>query len=147
MNGAVTGISLGTSSSTLPNAGLAMNGLNGASTVAHRVFTNPVIPVLGGVNSFDEFVFMFNNTTGNPVTVTLSAVSLVNSMTWDASGTTPAAPVDGAGNWSMNGSGDNVWSPAYNAVIGSHNGAAGTITITDPAGVTVSNITFNGAGS
>ena len=38
-------------------------------------------------------------------------------------------------------------SPGYNAVIGANNGAAGTITITDPAGVTVSNITFNAAGS
>src|SRR5205085_247155 len=78
MNNAITGISLGTSSSTLPAAGLAINGPGG---VAHRVFTNPVIPLLGSVNkgmtglvktrcatpvipllgsvnSFDEFAFM-----------------------------------------------------------------------------------------
>src|SRR4029078_1487123 len=97
MNNAVTGISLGTSSSTLPNAGLAINGPAG---VAHRVFTNPVIPLLGSVNSFDEFAFMFNNTTGSPVTATLSDISLVESMTWDASGSNPTAPTDGAGNWS-----------------------------------------------
>jgi autotransporter-associated beta strand protein len=153
MNAATTGISLGTSSSTLAAAGLAMNGLNGASTVAHRVFTNPVIPLLGSVNSFDEFVFMFNNTTGSPITVTLSAVSLVNTMTWDSSGANPTAPTDGAGtwsvtnaNWSTSGSSDNVWSPGYSAVIGVNNGAAGAITIPAP-GVTVSNITFNAAGS
>ena len=148
MNNAVTGISLGTSSSTLPNAGLAINGPGG---VAHRVFTNPVIPLLG-TNSFDEFAFMFNNTTGSPVTATLSEISLVNDMTWDASGSNPTAPTDGSGNWSITnanwstkGSSDNVWSPGYNAVIGAGNGAAGTITVTNP--LTVSNMTFNAAGS
>ena len=151
MNSAVSGISLGTSSSTLAAAGLAMNGLNGVNSVTQRVFTNPVIPLLGGVNSFDEFVFMFNNTTASPVTVTLSAVSLVNSMVWDASGSNPTAPTDGNGtwsttnaNWSTFGSSDNVWFPGYNAVFGSGNGAAGVITNT---GVVVSNVTFNAASS
>ena len=148
MNNAVTGISLGTSSSTLPNAGLAINGPGG---VAHRVFTNPVIPLLG-TNSFDEFAFMFSNTTGSPVTVTLSEISLVNDMTWDASGANPTAPTDGSGNWSITnanwstkGSSDNVYSPGYNAVIGVGNGAAGTIAVPNP--LTVSNITFNAPGS
>ena len=151
MNSAVTGISLGTSSSTLAAAGLAMNGLNGVNSVTHRVFTNPVQPLLGGINSFDEFVFMFNNTTASSVTVTLSAVSLVNSMVWDASGSNPTAPTDGNGtwsttnaNWSTFGSSDNVWFPGYNAVFGSANGAAGVITNT---GVVVSNLTFNAASS
>ncbi len=149
MNSTATGISLGTSSSTLANAGLAMNGVN----VVHRVFTNPVNPLLGGVNTFDEFAFMFNNTTGSPVTVTLSAISLGNTLAWDASGANPTAPTDGGGNWSAtnanwsSGSSDSIWSAGYSAVIGVNNGAAGTITITDPAGVTVSNLTFNPAGS
>ncbi len=149
MNNAVTGISLGTSSSTLPNAGLAINGPGG---VAHRVFTNPVIPLLGAVNSFDEFAFMFNNTTGSQVTVTLSQISLVNDLTWDASGSNPTAPTDGSANWSITnanwstgGSSDNVWSPGYNAVIGVGNGAAGTITVPNP--LSVSNLTFNAPGS
>ena len=150
MNSAVTGISLGTSSSTLAAAGLAMNGLNGVNSVTHRVYTNPVIPTLGNVTSFDEFVFMFNNTTASPVTVTLSAVSLVNSMTWDASGANPTAPTDGSGtwsttnaNWTTAGSSDNVWQPGYSAVFGVGNGAAGVIT--NAAGIVVSNMTFNAA--
>src|SRR5205807_2429005 len=117
-----------------------------------RVFTNPVIQLLGNVNLFDEFVFMFNNTTASPVTVTLSAVSLVNSMTWDASGANPTAPTDGGGtwsttnaNWSTAGSSDNVWSPGYSAVFGVSNGVAGIIT--NAAGIVVSKMTFNGASS
>jgi len=152
MNAAATGISEGTSSSTLPAAGLAMNGFNGATPVSHRSYTNPVIPSLGGVTNFDEFVFMYNNTTANPVTVTLSSVSLVNSMNWDASGANPVVPTDGSGtwsvtnaNWSTSGSSDNVWSSGYSAVFGANNGAAGVIT--NSSAVTVSNITFNAAGS
>ena len=158
MNSAATGISLGTSSSTLAAAGLAINGPGG---VAHRVFTNPVIPLLGGTNLLDEFAFMFNNTTASAVTVTLTAVGLGNSLTWDASGTSPAMPTDGSGNWSTTtnanwsgsaggaiGASDSVWSSGYSAVIGANNGAAGTITIpTNTTGVVVSNITFNAAGS
>ncbi|HEY4415984.1 MAG TPA: pectinesterase family protein [Verrucomicrobiae bacterium] len=158
MKADASGISLGTSSSTIAAAGLAMNGLNGATTVAHRSYTNPVNPLLGGQSLFDEFAFMFNNTTGNPVTVTLSAISLGNSLTWDASGANPAAPTDGSGNWgdsavnwtaSANGGSDSSWStaPGYSAIIGANNGAAGVITITNAAGVTVSNLTFNAAGS
>ncbi len=158
MNAAASGISLGTSSSTIAAAGLAMNGLNGATSVAHRSYTNPVNPLLGGQSLFDEFAFMFNNTTANPVTVTLSAISLGNSLTWDASGTNPASPTDGSGNWGdaaanwtsgANGGSDSGWAtaPGYSAIIGANNGAAGVITITNTAGVTVSNLTFNVAGS
>ncbi len=156
MNNVATGISLGTSSSTLAAAGLAINGPSG---VAHRVFTNPVLPLLGGASLMDEFAFMFNNTTGSPVTVTLSAIGLGNSLTWDASGANPAAPTDGSGSWSTTtnanwssgaggaiGASDSVWSSGYSAVIGANNGAAGTITITNGA-VIVSNITFKAAGS
>jgi len=156
MNNVATGIALGTSSSTLAAAGLAINGPAG---VAHRVFTNPVIPLLGGATTFDEFGFMFNNTTGSPVTVTLSAIGLGDTLTWDASGANPTFPTDGSGNWSTTnanwsgspggaiGASDSVWTSGYNAVIGANNGAAGTLTITNSAGVTVSNITFNAAGS
>jgi autotransporter-associated beta strand protein len=147
---APNGIALGTSSSTLAAAGVAMNGAD----LTARGFTNPST----GTNTFDEFAFMFNNTTASPVTVTLSAIGLGNSLTWDASGANPTVPTDGSGNWSSTnanwssgvggafGASDSIWSPGYNAVIGANNGAAGTITITDPS-VTVSNITFNAAGS
>lgn len=145
MNSSANGISLGTSSSTLATAGLAMNGVN----TTNRVYTNPVGGPLGAATSFDEFVFMFNNTTGSPVTATLSAVALGNSLTWDASGANPTAPTDGAGNWSTtnanwsSGATDSGWTSGYSAVIGANNGTSGTITITEPAGVTVSNITYN----
>jgi autotransporter-associated beta strand protein len=148
---APVGVALGSSSSTLGTAGIAMNGVN----LVARGYTNPA----NGTNTFDEFGFMFNNTTASPITVTLSAVSLGNSMTWDASGANPSVPTDGSGIWSSTnanwsdgpggaiGASDSVWSPGYSAVIGANNGAAGTITITEPAGVTVSNITFNPPGS
>ena len=148
---APVGVALGSSSSTLGAAGVAMNGVN----LTARGYTNPA----NGTNTFDEFAFMFNNTTASPVTVTLSDVGLGNSLTWDASGANPATPTDGAGNWSVTnatwssgpggaiGASDSIWSPGYSAVFGSGNGAAGTITITDPPGVTVSNITFNAASS
>jgi autotransporter-associated beta strand protein len=151
MNSSATGISLGTSSSTLAAAGLAMNGVNGVNSVTHRVYTNPVNPLLGGANSFDEFAFMFFNTTANPITLTLSAITLGNSLTWDASGSNPAAPTDGSGNWTTtnanwsSGSPDTVWSSGYSAVFGANNGAAGVITNVN--GVVVSNLTFNAATS
>jgi len=143
-------VALGSSSSTLGAAGIAMNGAN----ITGRLYTNPGI----WTNTVNEFVVMFNNTTANPVTMTLSDIGLGNSLTWDASGTNPVTPTDGSGNWSSTnanwtsgaggaiGASDSVWSPGYNAVIGANNGAAGIISITDPS-VTVSNITFNPAGS
>ena len=106
----------------------------------------------------NEFAVMFNNTTTNPVNMTLSDIGLGNSLTWDASGANPATPTDSSGNWSSTnanwtsgaggaiGASDSVWSPGYNAVIGANNGTAGLITITDPS-VTVGNIIFNAAGS
>jgi len=148
---APNGVALGSSSSTLGAAGIAMNGAN----ITGRLYTNPGT----WTNTVNEFALMFNNTTANPVTVTLSDVALGNSVTWDASGANPAVPTDGSGIWSSTnanwsagaggavGAGDDVWLPGYNAVIGANNGAAGTITITEPAGVTVSNITFNPPGS
>ena len=156
MNAAQTGISLGTSSSTLAACGIAING----PSLFARGYTNPVIPLLGSATTFDEFAFMFNNTTGNPVTVTLSAIGLGNTMTWDASGANPTVPTDGSGYWSTStnanwsggaggaiGASDGSWTSGYSAVIGANNGAAGTITIADPAGLTVSNLTFNAPGS
>ena len=129
-----------------------MNGAN----LTSGLFTNPG----NWTNTVDEFALMFNNTTANPVTLTLSAVGLGNSLTFDASGTNPTIPTDGSASWSTTnanwssgaggaiGASDTVWSSGYNAVIGANNGAAGTITIpTNSTGVIVSNITFNAAGS
>ncbi|HKW30835.1 MAG TPA: pectinesterase family protein [Verrucomicrobiae bacterium] len=144
-------VALGSSSSTLGTAGIAMNGAN----ITSRLYTNPGT----WTNTVDEFALMFNNTTANPVTVTLSGVGLGNSLTWDASGANPVTPTDGSGNWSTTnaawssgvggaiGASDTVWVPGYNAIIGANNGTAGTLTITDPAGVIVSNLTFNAATS
>lgn len=73
--------------------------------------------------------------------------------TWDASGANPAAPTDGAGVWDptvakwSNGSTDNGWNNGDSAIIGVLNGTAGAISISSTMGVTVSNITFNAAGS
>ena len=148
MNASATGISLGTGNSAT-GAGVLITG----PSVTQYSYINPVTPLVGGVSTFDLFAFMFNNTTASPITVTLSGLSLGRSLTWDASGTSPAAPTDGSGNWSStnanwsSGDSDAPWSPNYSAVIGSTNGAAGTITISEPAGVTVSNITFRPTGS
>ena len=143
-------VALGSSSSTLGAAGIAMNGAN----ITGRLYDNPGI----WTNMVNEFAVMFNNTTTNPVNMTLSDIGLGNSLTWDASGANPATPTDGSGNWSSTnanwtsgaggaiGASDSVWSPGYNAVIGANNGTAGLITITDPS-VTVGNIIFNAAGS
>jgi autotransporter-associated beta strand protein len=149
MNSSATGISLGVGGSSLANAGVAIVG----PSVTQYCYINPVTPLVGGVSTFDEFAFMFTNTTASAVTVTLSGISLGNSLTWDASGANPAAPTDGSGNWGAtaanwsSGTRDTIWSSNYSATIGANNGAAGTINITNAAGVTVSNITFNAAGS
>ena len=66
--------------------------------------------------------------------------------TWDASGTNPAAPTDGAGTWSTanvnwsNGSTDNVWTNGDSAIFGS-GGAGGVVSV--GAGTIVSSITLN----
>jgi autotransporter-associated beta strand protein len=139
------GVALGSSSSTLGAAGIAMNGAD----LTSRLYTNPG----NWTNSVDEFALMFNNTTANPVTVTLSAIGLGTALTWDASGANPVAPTDGSGFWSTTnanwsggaggaiGAGDDVWLPGYNAILGS-GGAPGTVTNID-ATVLVHNITFN----
>ena len=139
------GVALGSSSSTLGAAGIAMNGAD----LTSRLYTNPG----NWTNTVDEFAFMFNNTTANPVTVTLSAIGLGTSLTWDASGANPVAPIDGGGNWSTTnanwsggvagavGASDSVWLSGYDAILGS-GGAPGTVTNID-ATVLVRNITFN----
>jgi len=146
MKNTPVGVALGSSSSTLAAAGLAMNGVN----LTARSYTNPA----NGTNTFDEFAFMFNNTTANPVTVTLSGIGLGTSLTWDASGANPTAPTDGGTNvwsagtadWSSGaggaiGASDSVWSPGYNAIIGS-GGPGGVITNADATTI-VGNITIN----
>ena len=87
-------VALGNASNgNIGNAGVAMNGADG---VAYRSYTNP-----GNTgNTFDEFAIMFNNTTGNSVTITISALALGDTLTWDASGGNPVAPTDGSGIWS-----------------------------------------------
>lgn len=67
-------------------------------------------------------------------------------VTWDASGANPAAPTDGAGNWTTananwsDGLTDSVWVNGNNAIFGS-GGAGGAIAV--GGGVTVGNITIN----
>ncbi len=78
-------------------------------------------------------------------------------LTWDASGSNPTAPTDGAGNWDTdnplntvwsNGTSDAVWSSGNTASFGSNNGAANTVTIDDGSGtVSVAGLTFNPATS
>src|SRR4051794_440179 len=71
-------------------------------------------------------------------------------LTWDSSGANPANPADGSGLWNSttaanwsNGASDIVWDNVSTAVFGSHNGAAGTVTIDDPSTtVTAAGITF-----
>jgi fibronectin-binding autotransporter adhesin len=84
------------------------------------------------------------------LTPTASAANL----TWDASGTNPTASTDGSGTWDAtsfanwsNGATDNVWVNANldTAVIGANNGAAGIITLSPGAGITVGGLIFNAA--
>jgi autotransporter-associated beta strand protein len=143
MNAAGTGISLGTGGSSLAAAGVAING----PSVTQYSYINPVTPLVAGVSTFDEFAFMFYNTTASPITVTLSALSVGNTVTWDASGTNTIAPIDGSGYWSatninwFNGAYDNGWSDGNNAIFGS-GGAPGTVTNV-AATTVVANLTFN----
>ena len=141
MNSAATGISLGTGNSAT-GAGVVIIGPG----VTQYSYINPVTPLVGGVSTFDEFAFMFNNTTNIPVTVTLSAVSLGNTLTWDASGTNAAAPTDGSGNWSStnnwsDGVNDDIWADGSSAILGS-GGAGGTVS-NNAASTLVANITLN----
>src|SRR6478736_10534563 len=67
-------------------------------------------------------------------------------VTWDASGASPATPTDGAGNWSTananwsDGVTDSVWVNGNNAIFGS-GGAGGAIAL--GGGVSVGNLTIN----
>ncbi len=105
---------------------------------------------LAGRHTPQRFIFVIL-----ALLVQLASVPMVSAgtVTWDASGANAAVPTDGPGNWDLsvanwsNGSTDNGWVNGNSAVIGANNGAAGTITITTGAGVVVSNITFNAAGS
>jgi len=70
-------------------------------------------------------------------------------VTWDSGGTSPVT--DGTGIWSAsstqwwNGSTAAGWTSGYDAVIGSSNGAAGTITVS--GSLAVNSITLNTPGS
>src|ERR1700722_18057821 len=72
------------------------------------------------------------------------------SLTFDAGGASPTAPVDGSDNWDTtttanwsNGVTDSTWINGSTAVFGS-GGNAGTVTIDDPSGsVTAGGVTFN----
>lgn len=70
-DGGGTGIALG-SGSALASAGIAIQG----SGVDERAYINPVTPPPDGQFTFDEFAFMFNNWTANPVTLTLGTADL-----------------------------------------------------------------------
>jgi hypothetical protein len=73
MNSAATGISLGTGGSSLASAGVAIVG----PSVTQYAYINPVTPLVGSVSTFDEFGFMFANTTASDITITLANLSLV----------------------------------------------------------------------
>jgi autotransporter-associated beta strand protein len=79
-------------------------------------------------------------------------LSPAQTLTWDASGTNPTAPVDGSGTWDdstplwSNGSSDQAWTDGNNAVIGSGNGTS-AYTITLGANISTGSITFQNAGT
>ncbi len=76
VNSADTGISEGTSSSSYATGGSAMTNITGSAVTAIS-YINPVLFTTLGVSNFNEFAFDFNNTTANPITVTLGAINLV----------------------------------------------------------------------
>ena len=72
--------------------------------------------------------------------IAIATTASAATFTWDAGGTHPTSPNDGSGfwdttaaNWS-NGRTDAGWTAGSTAVIGSGQGAAGTITIDDISG-------------
>src|SRR4051812_36971493 len=87
-------------------------------------------------------------------TAVLSSTSLAANLTWDASGT-HSPSTDGSGTWSttgaanwFDGTNDTSWIQNSTAIFGVGNGAAGTVTISDPSNnVNVAGITFNAPGS
>ena len=76
-------------------------------------------------------------------------------LTWDSSGTSPAAPVDGSGTWNTtsvnwsNGTADAAWSNSSDSgdpvTFGANNGTAGTVTL--GADIQAGGLTFNPATS
>ncbi|HEV2692433.1 MAG TPA: pectinesterase family protein, partial [Verrucomicrobiae bacterium] len=74
-----------------------------------------------------------------------TATAPAATVTWDASGTTPAAPTDGSGNWTTvnanwsNGSTDGAWTNGNSAIFGS-GGNGGTVAV--GSGVVVGNLTI-----
>jgi len=80
----------------------------------------------------------------------LASNSFAANYTWDSSGTTPGAPVDGAGTWGTGNANwatgvapvsDVSWTNGANvAIFGSNNGTAGPVTLS--SALTVSGITF-----
>jgi autotransporter-associated beta strand protein len=109
-------------------------------------FPNPLS--LTRLSRFKLFRALIALTLAASVTVSVQA----GTATWDPdSGTTGAQ--DGPGIWDLsvanwwNGSTDNGWVNGDNAIIGANSGAAGTISITNAAGVTVANVNYNGAAS
>src|SRR4051812_15636654 len=89
-----------------------------------------------------------------PVAASMTPNAFGANLTWDSGGTTPAAAKDGSGSWNTtagntvwsNGILDALWDNASTAVFGNNNGAAGTVTITDP-NVTAAGLIFNASGS
>jgi len=71
-------------------------------------------------------------------------------LTWDSSGITPSAPVDGSGNWDTtplwsNAAGDIAWPNDTTTAVFGNGGAAGTVTLNTP--ITVGGLTFNAVAS
>ena len=80
----------------------------------------------------------------------LATPAFAASYTWDASGTNPTSPTDGSGTWGTslnwsNGTSDVAWLSGNSVVFGTGTGAAGIVNL--GASTTVTNITFNPAGS
>jgi autotransporter-associated beta strand protein len=72
-------------------------------------------------------------------------------LTWDASGSNPAAPTDGAGTWDTstgnwsNGSTDVAWTNASDVAVFGRNGNAGAVTLA--GATTLGGISFNSTAS
>ncbi len=99
-------------------------------------------------------VSAFNPWLAASLTLLLAAASSqAANLIWDASGLTPATPIDGSGtwntdgtNWSNAGSAANwVNANADTAVFGANNGAAETVTL--GTAITVGGLTINNPGS
>ncbi|MDA8377205.1 MAG: PEP-CTERM sorting domain-containing protein [Planctomycetia bacterium] len=88
-------------------------------------------------------------------TFAASGAVMAATLTWDSSGSSPTAPVDGTGTWNTtdtnwtNGTTDAAWNntsdSSYTAVFGANNGTAGTVTL--GSNITAGGLTFNPATS